>query len=242
MTRAAISTSDQMADPTASPPYGLFLTKSQLLHLFGTEEPVSLATGNHAYVFEGKMKDKVVKITDSLVDVGCLIGAQGTGVVPKLYESYELERGSCLSILQQNWLRKKPPHDPYSSHTTHRVRAHALVLERVIPISKAMYNASEEQLRAISDALYSQGITFDRQVAYPKHRYFGLTEDDRIVLMKLGSATSGPMIPFRIPLLGQGGGPHPSGQRPLKMTAFRRLAQRGAFPSPSFRADGPAHG
>lgn len=79
-------------------PYQACLTENQEAVLFrGKRNFHKLGCGVFACAFEGPTSDTIVKLTRDSEDVAALIAAQGSGVVPKVYEVYELkQRGRAV--------------------------------------------------------------------------------------------------------------------------------------------------
>jgi|SRR5215469_12769380 len=71
--------------------YRVCLTPNQKRTLFDNHLGRKLGCGTFACAYEGAAPDKVVKFTRDAEDVAALLEAQPTGLVPKVFETYQLK-------------------------------------------------------------------------------------------------------------------------------------------------------
>jgi hypothetical protein len=131
-------------------PYRACITATQAERLFGTSAPPKqLGCGTFACVYEHADPDKVVKITRDASDVAGLIKGQGLQV-PKLYDAHKLSSPA-------EWVQPRKPRlvtgtdgKPLQQTWPEKPEAHALVLERLKPLTgreKRLWNERLAHMR-----------------------------------------------------------------------------------------------
>lgn len=96
--RECIEVGGEFSDPTAPPayrfgPYRVCLTKKQRAKLFKNRPIREIGCGTFACAYDHPNPNRIVKITRDEQDVGGLLRARGTKLVPEVYEAYELRDG-----------------------------------------------------------------------------------------------------------------------------------------------------
>lgn len=112
-------------------PYRVCLTKNQRAALFKNKPIREVGCGTFACAYEHPNPNLVVKITRDEQDVGGLLQARGTGLVPEVYDAYEL-RGGGRSLKDGK-----------------KTRVYAVIAERLRPLT----DAQKLRLRPFEDAL-----------------------------------------------------------------------------------------